>query len=183
MKNTLLFFFFLALKVVAQTPKPTVIYLVRHAEKITIDAKDKDPLLTQNGLKRAKALAKKIKKIQLSAIYTTDYQRTRLTAEPISQKQNITVQVYDARQIKAFAQKILTENKGQNVLVVGHSNTVLETIEALGGSKPIASITDQEYDYFFRVMVGQDGKVEVELSHYGKKNTNTEGEQKMKDIK
>jgi broad specificity phosphatase PhoE len=180
MKKLLIILCFLAFNVSAQVEKPTIIYLVRHAEKVTTDATAKDPLLTEKGQKRALTLAKKLKKEKLNSIYSTDYQRTKLTAQPIAEKQNVVVKLYDAKQLKAFAQTILAENKGKKVLVVGHSNTVLETIESLGGQKPIASITDNEYDYFFIVKIDADGVVEVKFERYGDKNTSSEATQIMK---
>jgi broad specificity phosphatase PhoE len=178
--QTLLFFFFMSVCALAQTETPTTIYLVRHAEKITTDPNAKDPLLTNAGLKRAKMLAKKLKKVKLNAIYSTDFQRTKLTATPIAKKQNIDIKLYNTKTLKEWAAQVLTENKGKNILVVGHSNTVLETIEALGGQRPFVAITDQEYDYFFTVTITTNGKVAVNVSHYGLPNSNIEGEQKMK---
>ncbi len=179
MKTLISIFCFLAFSASAQVEKPTVIYLVRHAEKVTSDPANKDPLLTENGQTRAVALAKKLKKEKLNLIYSTDYQRTKLTAQPIAEKQGIVVKLYDAKQLKAFAQTILAENKGKNVLVVGHSNTVLETIEALGGQRPVASISDEEYDYFFTVKIQPDSTVKVKMEHYGEKNSSTKSPKMM----
>jgi hypothetical protein len=51
-------------------------------------------------------------------------------------------------------------------LVVGHSNTVLEMIEALGG-KTNPSIKDQDYDYLFLLTISASGKTKVKVMHYG----------------
>jgi len=45
-----------------------------------------------------------------------------------------------------------------NVLVVGHSNTVPDIVEALGGTRPAAL---EETDYGAIWHVGRDGKTEV----------------------
>jgi phosphohistidine phosphatase SixA len=170
MKNLIIVIFLLGLSISTNAQKPTIIYVIRHAEKVTTDLTNKDPLLTEKGQKRASDLAKKLKKQKLSAIYCTDYQRIKLTAQPISDKQNITIQIYDPKNLKAFAEKVFQENKGKKVLIVGHSNTVLETIEALGGKRPIPSISDNEYDYFFTVKVSVEGLVAVESGRYGEGN-------------
>jgi broad specificity phosphatase PhoE len=170
MRNLIIFVFILGLSISTNAQKPTIIYVVRHAEKVTTDITNKDPLLTEKGQKRALDLAKKLKKQKLSAIYCTDYQRIKLTAQPISEKQNIIIQIYNPKNLKAFAEKLLQENKSKKVLIVGHSNTVLETIEALGGKRPIASISDNEYDYFFSIKISVDGLVEVESGRYGEAN-------------
>ena len=172
MKNLLFFLILVAFHFQINAQKPTVIYLVRHAEKVTTDPNNKDPLLTEKGQKRALDLAKKLKKHKLSAIYCTDYQRIKLTAQPIADKRNIAIQIYDPKNLKVFAEKVLLDNKGKKVLIVGHSNTVLETIEALGGKRPVVSISDNEYDHFFTVKIFKDGLVEVESGHYGEKGQN-----------
>jgi phosphohistidine phosphatase SixA len=170
MKNFIIFIFILSLSLSMKAQKSTIIYLVRHAEKVTTDPTNKDPLLTDKGQKRALDLSKKLKKQKLSAIYCTDYQRIKLTAQPIAEKRNLTIQIYDPKNLKVFAEKILQDNKGKKVLAIGHSNTVLETIEALGGQRPIAIISDNEYDYFFTVKISVEGLVEVDFRRYGEGN-------------
>ena len=170
MKNLLFFLILIAFHFQINAQKPTVIYLVRHAEKVTTDPNNKDPLLTEKGQKRALDLAKKLKKQKLSAIYCTDYQRIKLTAQPIADKRNIAIQIYDPKNLKVFAEKVLLDNKGKKVLIVGHSNTVLETIEALGGKRPISTILDNEYNYFFTVKISVEGLVEVDLARFGEVN-------------
>ena len=170
MKNFLFLLIFSALSFQINAQKPTIIYLVRHAEKVTTDPANKDPLLTEKGQKRSLALSKKLKNQSLSSVYCTDYQRIKLTATPIAEKQNLTLQIYNPKSLKAFAEKVMQDNNGKKVLIVGHSNTVLETIEALGGKRPIATISDNEYDYFFTVKIFAEGLVKVEFGHYGDKN-------------
>jgi phosphohistidine phosphatase SixA len=181
MKKTLILLFLSLFSFVARSQNETTIYLVRHAEKITSNPNDKNPSLTDRGEKRAIALLKKLKKKKITTIYSTDFQRTKLTAKPIADKLKIDIKIYDAKQLKEFAKMILQENAGGKILIVGHSNTVLETIEALGGKRPISEINEQQYDYFFEVKVKTDGSVEVKTEHYGEPNSNTEGLQMMKN--
>ena len=175
---TLLLVMMIAFHIKAQ--KSTTIYLVRHAEKVTTDPANKDPLLTKKGQARALTLAKKLKKQKLSAIYCTDYQRIKLTAQPIAEKQNLTIQIYDPKNLKAFAEKVVLDNQGKKILIVGHSNTVLETIEALGGKRPITTISDNEYDYFFTVEISVAGLVNVKFGHYGDKTESSVSSYEMK---
>jgi broad specificity phosphatase PhoE len=180
MKKCFLLLFILGLTISIKAQKSTIIYLVRHAEKVTTDPTNKDPLLTEKGQKRALDLAKKIKKKKLFAIYCTDYQRIKLTAYPIAEIQNLTYQIYDPKNLKAFAEKILQDYKGKKVLIVGHSNTVLETIEALGGKRPFTAIADYEYDYFFTLKISVEGLVEMEVGRYGERNDGLIGNETMK---
>ena len=167
MKNLFIFLVIFNLSTSLRAQKSTFVYLVRHAEKVTNDPTNKDPLLTEQGYQRALGLAKKFKNQKLSAIYCTDYQRTKLTAEPTAEQKNLIIQIYDPKYLNAFAEKILEEYKSKKLLIIGHSNTVLETIEALGGKRPIISISDNEYDYFFRVEISKEGLVTVKYERYG----------------
>jgi broad specificity phosphatase PhoE len=180
MKNYFTFLLlFLTVSLFAQAELPTMIYLVRHAEKITSDPKDSNPSLTENGNKRAIALAERLKQKPLNTIYSTNYKRTRSTAIPTAENQKKKINLYDAKNLKLAAAIILKENKGKQALVVGHSNTILETIEALGGQRPIPTIEDQEYDYLFLVTISTRGKIKVKVMHYGQANSHKEGAQMM----
>lgn len=97
------------------------IYLVRHAEK----EPDSDPGLTPKGRARAIALAKRMANADIVMIYSTDYKRTRQTAEPTARQRGLTVTLYDPRMMKEFAEKLKAEAKGAegSIMVVGHSNT------------------------------------------------------------
>ena len=180
MKNLFIFLLIFNIPISLKAQKSTFVYLVRHAEKVVTDPTNKDPLLTEQGHQRALNLGEKLKKQKLSVIYCTDYQRTKLTAEPIAEKKNLIIQIYDPKNLKAFAEKILEDNKGKKVLIVGHSNTVLETIEALGGKRPITTISDNEYDYFFTVEISVAGLVNVKFGHYGDKTESSVSSYEMK---
>lgn len=179
MKNILFLLLLISLSATAQSNLPTTIYLVRHAEKVTNNPTNKNPMLTKNGENRAIALAKAFNKIVINNIYSTNYNRTIATATPLAKKQKKEIKTYDLKQLKTEAETILKDNKGENALIVGHSNTVLEMIEALGGKRPIAAISDQEYDYLFQLIIGADGTSDVNVMHYGEVNSNSEGEQMM----
>ena len=170
---------FLTISLFAQAEKPTRIYLVRHAEKVTSDPKDDNPLLTENGNKRALALAEKLKQKPLNAIYSTNYMRTQSTARPTAENQKNEIKLYDTKNLTAAAAAIFKENKGKYALVVGHSNTVLDMIEALGAKRPIPRIEDQEYDYLFLVTIRANGKTKVKFMHYGLANSKKEGAQML----
>jgi broad specificity phosphatase PhoE len=181
MKKALILLFLSTFSFMARSQNETIIYLVRHAEKVTTNPSDKNPILTDKGEKRAIALAKKLKKKKIATIYSTDFQRTKLTAKPLADKLTLEIKTYNTKQLKEFASSVLKENLGRKILIVGHSNTVLETIEAFGGKRPIAEINEQQYDYFFEVKVKNDGSVEIKTEHYGEPNSNNEGLQMMKN--
>ena len=76
----------------------TVYYLIRHAEKDR-NIKDKNPELTEVGLKRAENWAKVFKDIPFDKIYSTDYKRTQQTAFPTASSKGLDVLSYDAENL------------------------------------------------------------------------------------
>jgi len=150
----------------------TTIYLVRHAEKETTQGNDPD--LTKDGRQRAIALLKKLEGEKITAVYVSNYKRTKQTGEPTAQNFKLTEQVYSVTDLNAFASKLLQDNKGKNVLVIGHSNTVIPTIAALGAAKPFDTLTDDDYDMLFKVTIGKNGKTVLKVSYYGEKHHTTQ---------
>ncbi len=151
----LLFIIFLTAAFAQSESEITTVILVRHAEKGTTP-KD-DPLLTDAGKSRATHLADMLRDAGVQAIYTSQFERTKLTAEPIAKKLAINPTVIDAAKSDEFANSIRTKNAGQIVLVVGHSNTLPEIIHALGGPE-IPELDDQEYDSFLVLSVPKSGE-------------------------
>jgi broad specificity phosphatase PhoE len=133
----------------------TTIILVRHAEKSTTP-KD-DPILTDAGKTRAENLARMLRAAGVKAIYSTNYQRTRSTAEPLAKQLSITPVILDAKDSSLFSKTIREKNAGQTVLVVGHSNTIPEIIQGLGGPA-MEEIDETVYDNLFIVTMPKEGK-------------------------
>ena len=158
-------FSFVHEQVIGQT---TTVYIVRHAEKYLKDTTDKNPPLSKEGKKRVKALEKKLKGVKLDAVFSTNTIRTQETAKPLASSNKLDIQNYDARELKALAEKIKTNYAGKNVLVVGHSNTLLPTVNALGAITIMAMIPDNVYDLFFRLTIDSAGKAELVQETYGK---------------
>jgi broad specificity phosphatase PhoE len=151
----LLFLIFLTAAFAQSESNITTVILVRHAEKSTTP-KD-DPLLTDAGKTRAAHLADMLSNAGVQAIYTSQFERTKLTAEPIAKKLSINPTIIDAAKSDEFANTIRSKNAGQTVLVVGHSNSLPEIIHALNGPE-IPELDDQEYDSFFVLSVPESGE-------------------------
>jgi broad specificity phosphatase PhoE len=174
MKKTLIFFLFatlISINVLAQ--KTSKIWIVRHAEKQTIDPKNANPALNSEGEKRAEDLAKYLEKENINYIFSTDYLRTKQTATPIAKQKSLEIETYNAKNHTALVQKIKSFPQGKNSLIVGHSNTVLEILELLGGVAPVKSLKDDDYDFIFKLSIKGD-KVKVKTSRYGEKHHSTE---------
>ncbi|WP_375579209.1 histidine phosphatase family protein [Marivirga tractuosa] len=140
-----------------------VIYMVRHAEK-DVTPKN-DPPLTTDGVIRSVDLASWFKDIEIDSIFSTDYVRMKETAKPVAEQKNLEISNYDAKEYEEFA-KQLKEMKADTILVVGHSNTILEQIEALGLDQPQEEINENEYDKIFELRMGSK---EVITHTYGTK--------------
>ena len=146
----------------------TTVLLVRHAEKAAEPAAD--PPLTADGEARAQALVQVARDAGVTAIVTTQFQRTRMTAAPLAQALGITADVVTARgpdHPREVARTILERHAGETVLVVGHSNTIPEIVAALGAPHP-GVIADATHDNLFVVTVPADGKAKLVRARYGK---------------
>ena len=129
------------------------VYLVRHAEKQKVDAKEKDPALTNCGRFRASQIADILSDVKLSAIYSTKYQRTMTTAQPTSQQKHIPIKNYSGGDLDQLALSL--KQLKQNALVVGHSNTTPQLVELLTGEKA-SPIAESEYQKLYQIQFFQD---------------------------
>jgi broad specificity phosphatase PhoE len=68
---------------------------VRHAEKMTDNPK-KRSLLTLKE-RQAQALAQLLSKKKIDAIYSTDYKRTKATAQPTATNHGLSIETYDSK--------------------------------------------------------------------------------------
>lgn len=148
MRQYLAMLMLLALSACATTAQradgATRFIVVRHAEKT--DDGSRDPALNAKGQARAQALGETLAGEPLQAAYSTDFQRTRQTAQPAVQAHQIEVTTYDAKQPAAeFATQLRQRHVGGSVLVVGHSNTVPDIVAALCECK-VPPLDETEYD-------------------------------------
>ena len=150
----------------AVAPPVTTIYLVRHGEK-DLSPGLSDPALTPAGEARAQELAKKLARHHPAALFTTDTRRTRATLAPLAQATGLTPEVYDAKDQAALAARLSREFGGKTVVVVGHSNTLLPLLAALGVAPLPGEIREEEYNYLFRVKLRQGQPARLVMSRYG----------------
>jgi broad specificity phosphatase PhoE len=157
-----------AVSAIAAPPQPTTVILVRHAEKTAATTMSSDVPLSDAGGARAKELARVLAGVPIDAIYTTPYQRTRQTAEPVAKDHEIEPVAITAGDFYAAAVADLIRKKeaGQTVLVVGHSNTTPAVIRALGVASPPA-ISDSEYDDLFIVTLAPGAAPRLIALRYG----------------
>jgi len=164
----ILFLAIVALRCSTDAPGITTIYIVRHAEKDISDPKNQDPELSIEGRERAEALEGKLKGIKLDAVFATKYKRTKQTAFYSANTSKLEIQTYDAHNFRGISELVKTSYSGHKVLIVGHSNTVLELLEAFGAKRPLATLVDDDYDFFFELTIDSKGKVDLSTMRYGK---------------
>lgn len=130
-----------------------------------------DPMLTDAGEARARALMTIARDAGVTAVITTQFTRTRETARPAAEALGITPDV--ARASGSAAQhgqdvaRMVQAHAGGVVLVVGHSNTIPAIVAALGAPQP-PPICDSEYDGLYIVVVPASGPAHLIRGRYGK---------------
>lgn len=142
--------------------KETLVIAVRHAERGTDNPAD--PSLSEAGRARAQALAGVLDHTDITAIFTSQFARTRETAAPLAEATGVEIQVrpVDATNLATYSADLAGEiqrgHRRQAVLVVGHSNTIPELVEALSGVV-VPPITEPEFDRLYTITLGSEVRV------------------------
>lgn len=158
--------------VTAQAPAAatTTIILVRHAEKAAEPADD--PPLTAEGVARAQALVGALRDADIDAVYSTQYARTRATAQPLARAAGVDVRIVRAGggapdYVATVAERARTEHAGGVVVIVGHSNTLGRTIAALGGPNDLGDLPDPVYDVLYVLLLTEGREPQLITARYG----------------
>ena len=128
----------------APQPREEAFYVVRHLQK----ASGSDPGLTAEGQRCAARLADEMAGSGIRAVYASTTRRARETAAPLAARIGVTPAEYDPRDTPALVTRVRAEPG--SVLVVGHSNTVPDIVEALGGARP-GDLAEDRYGEVWRV--------------------------------
>lgn len=125
------------------------IYVARHAEKASPGATmASDVPLSEAGQERAVALKEVLKNKKIEAVYSTNYIRTKSTAQPTAGHFGLSITTYNAKPDTAFINLLKRSNK--NTLVVGHSNTIDDVANMLcGETKVKGDLPETEYDNLY----------------------------------
>lgn len=142
---------------------PLVVFLVRHAEKMT---NSKDPDLSPAGKKRAKVLTQTLINSDLDGVHSSDYIRTKNTAAPVAENFGLKTEIYNPGNLKVLVEKL--KKIGGRHLVVGHSNTTPEMVKLLGGNPGSEIDETSEYDRLYIVTI-ENKKTSTVLLRYGRK--------------
>lgn len=146
--------------------QPTIVILVRHAEKKIVAPENKDADLSAAGQARAEELTRMFGDSGITAIYATQYKRTQQTVKPLADKLALKVVQVEAKKSSELAKQIRARGAGQIIFVAGHNNSVPEIIEALGGPQ-LNIIPETEYDNLYILTVHSDGSAKLLKMKYG----------------
>ena len=115
-------------------------YLIRHAEKVRTNKSDRDPALNEKGIIRALNWKEYFINKDISKIYSTNYKRTIETVKPLQEAMGLATILYSPSSIDY--KDFISSNKGEIVLVVGHSNTIPNFVNELINEQVYTQIDD-----------------------------------------
>jgi len=145
----------------------TTVIVLRHAEK---ESTGTDPNLDTDGILRAEELSHILGNIAVNAIYSTPFNRTRQTVQPLASAKGIPISEYaTSKPYNQLVTEILTTNRGKVVVIVGHSNTVPEILKVLSNNAFSVNISESQYDNLFIVNLPDSLKPTITPLKYGKR--------------
>lgn len=120
----------------------TTVYIVRHAERA---AGVNNPPLTPAGETRAIVLKDLLLNKQIGFIYSTDSLRARSTAQPLADALGLKTIIYQ-KGTSPITNSGLPHHDHKNVLIVGHSETILDIFRSVGASPDLTTIAGDDFD-------------------------------------
>lgn len=147
----------------AAAPGLKTFVVIRHAEAEPESAGPQRHL-TADGERRARELARVLGEQPLTAVYATQYARTKLTAEPVARASGArVVEVDDTPKTIAALE---SAPWGSTTVVVGHSNTVPQIVAGLT-HQPYPTDQPVTHDRMWLVTVARDGSISAVRMRYG----------------
>ncbi len=139
----------------------TTYILVRQADRT-----GGEDVLSEKGEIRARELSRVLEYVDLDMVYCSDYRRTRATVDPMLRQKGMEATIYNAKDIPGFVET-LESHQGKTVLIVGHSNTVPQTINMLGVSPPVPDLNHDQYDRLYIVSRSMTGDTRLVTLQFG----------------
>ena len=133
-------------------------YLIRDAEKVRVDPENKDPELNEAGQKRAIVWQEYFADLEIDKIFSTNYKRTLQTVLPFSRSSELEINIYSPSSINY--EDFLATTAGDNVLIVGHSNTIPSFVNGLIKEETYPDIEDSNNSNLYIV-----SKCGAEINH------------------
>ncbi len=139
----------------------TQIYILRHTEKANITSED--PVLSEQGIERAKYWKKVLQHTDFDKVFTTDFKRNIQTADIISKERTIQPDLYHPMSFDVL--KFINQIRGQKVLVIGHSNTIPDMVNRLLGETKYPPMSHENYNILYLVSISKSGETSSSMLH------------------
>ncbi len=146
----------------SEAVQPSTIFLVRHAEKA--DEPEDDPGLTPEGRERARDVARLLVDAEITHVHSSDFERTRHTGQPLADELGLSMNLYDHGDPGPFLDEVMA-TPGRHV-IVGHSNTLPDLAERLGGDGYGEIVEAWEYNRLYILTPSPQG-METVLLRFG----------------
>jgi len=144
----------------------TTVILVRHAEKAADEAKDGDPMLTEEGTSRAEELKRVLRDTDIDVVYSTPFKRTRQTVQPLAASRDLEVQEYNPFKLDQVLD-LIAQHKGKTIVFSGHSNTTPVILNKLVGEDRYRQLDEMDYDNLYIVTYLNAEQAKVVSLEYG----------------
>jgi broad specificity phosphatase PhoE len=149
-----------------------LIILVRHAEKVadiksggaagSMGKPERDPELSQEGRERAARFARAVGKYRPQEIYSTDFKRSRQTAEPIAKMRKKEIQTYDPLK-QGDLVNLIMKSPSTRFVVVGHSNTTPALANLIVKKEIFKQLPEPEFGVYWVIRIKQGVLDRVEV--------------------
>jgi broad specificity phosphatase PhoE len=133
------------------------VFVVRHADRL--DDSDDSPL-SAAGKERAQRLAALLKDVGITVIYTSQFQRTMQTAEPLARALKLSPVSLPTADQEGLVKRIRAQHRQDVVLIVGHQTSVPALLKLFGHSEDL-TLAAAEYDNLFIVVPTGGGRPTV----------------------
>jgi len=134
---------------VAQSPAPVTIFVVRHAERENTEA---DSPLSAVGKARAERLAAMLADAGITRAFSTEFVRTKDTVAPLAGRLGITAVAVPGRDMNGLIATLQGLDPGTRAVVAGHSNTVNVIVGRLTGQQ-VPALAETDYDRLYVVTI------------------------------
>lgn len=159
MKKSIVLLLFFWIEVTLSQNTITQYYFIRHAEKAD---SSKNPDLSEKGIERAQQWKALFSEIKFDAVYSTDFNRTLQTIQPIVAGNNQLLKIYNPKMIDVELFK--KETQGKTILIVGHSNTIPNMVNQIIKENKYADIAENQFGNLYIITLFEN-QTQSQLLH------------------
>jgi hypothetical protein len=161
------------LSAVVGADRPTIVFILQHAERGEFTKENDDPELTAEGKERAKELAHTLGNAGIAAIFAPKAQRMTQTVQPLLESLKLPELIYyDSVNPGDMIRQIKERYAGKTVLIVGAgvhmgSGGIHDIIKMIGCTSPECDAPDSFDNLTAVIVYGPDKTTALKLK-YGK---------------